>query len=302
MRTRDRRGFALVELVTLIGVGFVGMGLLLPQIQAAREAARRSQCSNNLKWIGLAMHNYEAANGTFPMSAVYGKDKDAGRANGHSGFALILPYMEQATVYNHVNFDLENWHESNATVTTVRIATYLCPSGQIGQPVPASEVRTHHDRPYEGKNKFARSHYGMNWGGVRKASGAEAEKAYGEGWQGVMLTVVDADSKKPTKNIAIRDIIDGTSTTVAVAEKRDSFGWAVGGWGGSEFDVNLTPVEPGKGAMERRVFTGSDHPNGMNYLLCDGSVRFLTGKTDAKIWRQMTTRAGSEIIKDADMK
>ena len=71
MRTGDRRGFALVELVTLIGVGFVGMGLLLPQIQAAREAARRSQCTNNLKMIGLGMHNYHAANDVFPWVMAY---------------------------------------------------------------------------------------------------------------------------------------------------------------------------------------------------------------------------------------
>ncbi len=302
MRTSDRRGFALVELVTLIGVGFVGMGLLLPQIQAAREAARRSQCTNNLKIIGLAMHNYHSANDVFPMSASFGKTKNDGRCNGHSGFEAILPYMEQTRVYNGINYSLENWHESNATSVGVRVATYLCPSGQVGQPVPAADIRTHHDKPYEGKNKFARSHYGMNWGGVRAASGAEVEKAYGEGWQGVMLTVVDADSKQPTKNISIANIKDGTSNTVAVAEKRDSFGWAVGGWGGSEFDVNLTPVEPGKGAMERRVFTGSDHPGGMNYLLCDGAVRFITGKTEAKVWRSITTRDGGEIIKDGDIK
>lgn len=302
MRTRDRKGFALVELVTLIGVGFVGMGLLLPQIQAAREAARRSQCSNNLKMIGLAMHNYHSANDVFPMSAVFGKTKDDGRANGHSGFESILPYMEVTSVFNNINFHLENWHESNATAVKTKIATYLCPSGQVGEPVPFLDIADHHGKPLGGMSMFARSHYGMNWGGVRKASGAEAEKAYGEGWQGVMMTVVDADSKKPTTNVSIQGITDGTSNTVAVAEKRDSFGWAVGGWGGSEFDVNLTPVEPGKGAMERRVFTGSDHPNGMNYLMCDGSVRFLTGKTDAKIWRQMTTRAGGEIIKDGDIK
>ena len=302
MRTRDRKGFALVELVTLIGVGFVGMGLLLPQIQAAREAARRSGCTNNLKMIGLALLNYNDANGTFPMSATFGTGKGQGHGNGHSGFAAILPYMENRAVYNSVNFDMENWHEANATVTKTRIAAYLCPSGKAGDKVPASEVRTHHGKPFEGKNKFATGHYGMNWGGVRKASGAEAEKAYGEGWQGVLLTVVDPDSKTPTKNITFADILDGTNNTVMVAEKRDSFGWAVGGWGGSEFDVNLTPVEPGNGAMERRVFTGSDHPNGMNFLMCDGSVRFLTGKTEAKIWRQMTTRAGGEVIKDGDIK
>jgi prepilin-type processing-associated H-X9-DG protein len=301
MGTRDRKGLVLVELVTLVGVGFVSLGMMLPQIFGAREAARRSQCTNNLKQIGLALHNYHDAIGTFPMSHVLGKTKDDGHGNGQSGFALILPYLEQVAVYNAYNFHLENWHESNATSMTTRIATYVCPSNQVRDPVPATMIKNHHDKAFGGKNKFARGDYGMNWGGVRKASGAEAEKAYGESWKGVMMTVVDPDTKT-SQIVRIADILDGTSNTAAVAEKLDSFGWGVGGWGGSEFDVNITPVDPGKGDMERRVFTGSMHPNGMNVLLCDGSVRFITAKTEAAVWRKMTTRAGGEVIGPDDIK
>ncbi|MDB5349424.1 MAG: xcpT 13 [Planctomycetota bacterium] len=298
MRTRDRKGLALVEFVTLIGVGFVALGVILPQIQSLREAAKRAQCTNNLKQMGLAMHNYAASNGTLPMSATQGP----GHGNGHSGFTAILPYLEQPPLYNSYNFDLENWHAANATTVAARVMTYLCPSNKIGDPVPASDVRTAHDKPYAGKNKFERGHYGMNWGGVRKASGAEQEKAYGDSWRGVLLTVVDPDSKVPTKNVKFIDIVDGMSFTIAIVEKRDSFGWGVGGWGGSEFDVNTDPIEPGKDPMARRVFTGSEHPTGINVLFCDGSVRLLTSKIDRDVWYALTTRAGGEEIKPGSIK
>ncbi len=298
MATRNRRGLVVVEVIALLGMGTVAMGLILPQIQAAREAARRSQCTNNLKQLGLAIHNYHSANDSLPMSAVQGK----GHGNGHSGLTCILPYLEQSAVYNSYNFDLENWHEANATTMTAKIATYLCPSNRVAKPLAASEIKTHHDKVYEGKNQFATGHYGMNWGGVRTASGAEQEKAYGESWRGLLLTVVDPDSKVPTKNVKFSDVTDGLSNTIAIAEKLDSFGWGVGGWGGSEFDVNTTPVDPGKEATAKRVFTGSMHPNGMNMLIADGSVRFITNKTDRKTWYALTTRGNDETIKPEDVK
>ena len=103
MRAENRRGFVLVEAIALLGMGTMALGLVFPQIQAAREAARRAQCVNNLKQLGLAMHNYNDANGSFPMSAVLGK----GHGNGHSGFSALLPYLEQTAAYNSCNYHLE---------------------------------------------------------------------------------------------------------------------------------------------------------------------------------------------------
>ncbi len=302
MGTRDRRGLVLVEVVTLLGVGFMSVGLIVPQIFGAREAARRAQCTNNLKQIGLAMHNYAAVYDSLPMSCVRVTNKDQGHADGHSGFTAMLPFMEQTSVFNAYNFSLENWDSANATAMNVKIATYLCPSNKVGEAVPAADVRTSDVKPYKGTNKFQRGHYGLNWGGVRKASGEDIQKAYGESWRGLMLTVVDPESKKPTTNIKFTDVRDGLSFTVAAAEKRDSFGWGVGGWGGSEFDVNTNSVEPGKGDKERKIFTGSEHPNGMNILMGDGSVRFVTTKLESKTWNALTTRASGEVIAPADLK
>jgi prepilin-type processing-associated H-X9-DG protein len=304
MSIRRRRGLALIELVTGTGVILVLVALQLPGLQQARESARRSQCVNNMKQMGLALHNYHSANDSFPMSAVAGP----GHGTGHSGFMLVMPYMEQTAVYNAYNFSLENWHVANKTSTSVKLAVYLCPSNPDTEPTPASEIRTHEDKPYPGRSTFGAGHYGMNWGGVRAASGAEVAKAYpmanynGPTHLGVLLTVVESDGKGGnTKNIGIRNITDGTSFTLAVVEKRDSFGWAVGGWGGSEFDVNTSLLYEGDDAKLKRVFTGSLHPGGVNAAFCDGSVKFLKPTVDQKTWYALTTRSMGEIIPAAKL-
>jgi hypothetical protein len=90
---------------------------------------------------------------------------------------------------------------------------------------------------------------------------------------------------------------DGASFTLAIVEKRDSFGWAVGGWGGSEFDVYTSPAYDGSDALARKVYTGSTHAEGPDALLCDGSVRQLPAKQDQSVWYALITRAGGESVK-----
>jgi prepilin-type processing-associated H-X9-DG protein len=300
MRGRGRRGLALVEVVAGCGMLLLLVALQLPAIARAREAARRSQCVNNLKQIALATHNYVSVTDVYPMSAVVGP----GRGNGQGCFTQILPYMEQSPVFNAYNFALENWHAANTTAVGVKMAVFLCPSNKVGDPMAAADIRTHNGKPYPGKSKFAPGHYAANWGGVRQASGVEVAAMYPDpkhtdSFLGVLLTVVDPDAKTPTRNIGLRDITDGTSNTVAYAEKHESFGWAVGGWGGTEFDVNSSIAYDGADPKLRRVFTGSAHPDGLNVALADGSVLFVKQTIDRKLWYGMTTRAyGEDIFND----
>jgi len=143
---KARRGFTLIELLVVIAIIGVLIALLLPAVQAAREAARRAQCINNLKQIGLALHNYESANGSFPTGMFGGSPRDAqpcSSINSHTMFSMMLPYMELTNVYNAINFALPSWGSTNsssgvtagwaawqATAFCNRQNVYLCPSDQ----------------------------------------------------------------------------------------------------------------------------------------------------------------------------
>ncbi|WP_165233062.1 DUF1559 domain-containing protein [Aquisphaera insulae] len=134
------RGFTLIELLVVIAIIAVLIALLLPAVQSAREAARRAQCVNNLKQIGLAMHNYHAAIGAFPMGGgpvmIAGQGMRTGWGNW-SAHSMLLPYMEQQAIYASINFSLPNASEDstgqyhNSTATTSLITAFVCPSSPI---------------------------------------------------------------------------------------------------------------------------------------------------------------------------
>jgi prepilin-type N-terminal cleavage/methylation domain-containing protein/prepilin-type processing-associated H-X9-DG protein len=143
MRRSRRRGFTLIELLVVIAIIAVLIALLLPAVQSAREAARRAQCINNLKQMGLAMHNYHQAVGTFPMGNTIAEYTYTGGGmtpqgqttwGTFSAHTLLLPYLEQMPVYNACNFSWNVWYGTgnniNATVWAMKVGAFLCPSDQ----------------------------------------------------------------------------------------------------------------------------------------------------------------------------
>ena len=141
MNRAARRGFTLIELLVVIAIIAVLIALLLPAVQAAREAARRAQCLNNLKQIGLALHNYHSAIGTFPMTATTAYSDPGVQTNWGTwgSLALMLPYLEQKPVYDAINFNWDGWQgtmgpAANRTVFNLKLNSFVCPSdGLNGQ-------------------------------------------------------------------------------------------------------------------------------------------------------------------------
>ena len=139
---RDRRAFTLIELLVVIAIIAVLIALLLPAVQAAREAARRAQCTNNLKQIGLALHNYHSVHDTFPLGAssgMYDLSRNYNVKQNMSTHALMLPFLEQKNVYDSINFSfgcedaLGTWaYVVNATGTNAQINGFICPSDPNG--------------------------------------------------------------------------------------------------------------------------------------------------------------------------
>ncbi len=222
---RSRSGFTLIELLVVIAIIAVLIALLLPAVQAAREAARRAQCTNNLKQIGLAIANYEGAQGsivpgylssTAPLSvaAVPGFNPDPATLDNGPGWgwlAMLLPYVEQTPLYNAGNFSLPCWSIENSTAATTSINAYLCPSANNPSPtcrmVGADQALLPVANPL-----FARSNY-----------------QYNMGWNDTSITPAGTNYDDQNlgcngpiyrnSRVTIAGVTDGTSNTVFAGEK-----------------------------------------------------------------------------------
>ncbi|MBX6315677.1 MAG: DUF1559 domain-containing protein [Isosphaeraceae bacterium] len=217
---RKPRGFTLIELLVVIAIIGVLIALLLPAVQAAREAARRAQCTNNLKQIGLALHNYHAANNCFPPGGTNTSDmtgKVRGAWGNWSAHALLLPYLEQQPLYSSLNFSLVNQgntsdypgYVTQTTGITAPINVFLCPSSP---PIPAGPYGTFYGKPSPGNCYFASvgsslNQYGGDPAGVAYSSSAGSAVPNG------MFQVFG-------QPISQRDVLDGTSNTIAFGEWR----------------------------------------------------------------------------------
>jgi prepilin-type N-terminal cleavage/methylation domain-containing protein/prepilin-type processing-associated H-X9-DG protein len=216
-----RDGFTLIELLVVIAIIAVLIALLLPAVQSAREAARRAQCTNNMKQLGLAVANYESSTGAYPEC--YGQRAAWDAANtvcggtiGDSGWgnwsihALIMPYMEQGPVYNRLNFSISSSdNEDNgiqATAITTRVSSFLCPSSTlpVGTLYCGTIPGTTSPANYPGNNY---------WGSV----GATVCPWFSSKPPGLFMTM---SSGAGGSSIGVRDVTDGTSNTIAFGEWR----------------------------------------------------------------------------------
>jgi len=320
-----RSAFTLIELLVVIAIIAILVALLLPAVQQAREAARRSQCKNNLKQLGLALHNYHDVQRVFPPGSI-GTAFTANalpRVSKFGPLVQILPYVDQANLYTQVDFGTSFCDPVNAGIAKTRIVGYFCPSYpgdksasdqfyQWGSPPsgsanPAFEAAITNYLAVGGYHPTGQQNFSS-----RTSLGAP--ERYG---------IFYSDS-----NTRIADVTDGTSNTMMYGEFRPSImqeitdvdgaryptwsfnsrwsPWVAGiyleGGGstrGTRYGPNqLTPkAKPQNQAADWTLLPfSSSHPGGVHMLFADGSVNFISDNIDINLWRSLSTRAGGEVV------
>ena len=327
---RKSRGFTLIELLVVIAIIAVLIALLLPAVQQAREAARRSSCKNNLKQMGLALHNYESTFSMFPASRISISSPRFQR----SWVTSCLPYMDQAPLYNLYDSNIPWYAPANDAATTTNLNTMVCPSSASAATIPSSALYTsitnslRSDTPAWGLSDYGSINAVRN--GLNVASGGvswgfrEKDGGLGRGPNGVKLgmfidglsntILVGEDAARPKVYI---NKLPAKNPKTGVALNTD---WTEDGWGWADINNGFSLDGSGTNGINNSTnsTTGvvtlaagggncfincsndsefySFHTGGTHALLGDGSVRFLSENIDGQTLVALGTRAGDEIV------
>jgi prepilin-type N-terminal cleavage/methylation domain-containing protein len=309
-----RRAFTLVELLVVIAIIGILIALLLPAVQAAREAARRSQCTNNIKQQLLGLQNYNSTFGVLPMGCM---EEMVGDQTGGPSSAMvlwsgyILPFSEQQALYNKIvgiGFGI-NWSvNTNPEVLTTKLPMYSCPSS------PEVDLKTWTDSATNPVSISVSNRPFSSYGAVKSGFVGYLQPTYGNNQlddNGILGTQMDGSFLQNTA-LKVGHITDGMSNTIGLGERRqhpnNTTTWyyayigVVNGqnyhakWCGST-GIEINSIDTGTHGY---AGFGSKHPAGAMFGLLDGSTKFISENVDAYVLRAYGTRAGNEKVELPD--
>jgi prepilin-type N-terminal cleavage/methylation domain-containing protein len=308
LRSDPRPGFTLVELLVVIAIIGVLVALLLPAVQAARAAARRSDCLNRIKQIATAVQNYHSAHSRLPDSHNYDglprtRYSLAVPSKSSRGWiTLILPYMEQQAIYDQLQpyfggaFDKGTGinHPDLAEVVNQPIAGFRCPDDAGGD-----ELVSIQQYQWQGKELALTNYKGvlgnnrMGNQGVGTPDCHRTPDCDGLFWRFSHLV-----------SLAFNDITDGLSQTLMIGEDlpRHNFHCGIyhgnGDYSSTHFPPNINPEPPNPADWPVAMTFRSDHPGGLHFARADGSASFMSDSIDFDTYRFLSTRNGAEILSD----
>lgn len=287
---RRSAGFTLIELLVVIAIIAILIALLLPAVQQAREAARRSACKNNLKQLGLALHNYHDSHSVFPPGGVIGSGSGATARNGLGWQTMILPQLEQSNIYTRFNFNISYNQTPNVEQSRTPLPVFLCPSSdQLESPNEAGSSPLHYwavQGPL-GAKLVGTGDYAAEF---------QTQARGGFATQGMFY---------PNSRVRMAWITDGTSNSIAVGEASWKDNSQLRAWARGPNEVtnyhtiscrNIVQSINSKTVPTRWNDTsmGSEHSGGAQFLLVDGSVRFISENIDMAVYRAASSRDGKE--------
>jgi prepilin-type N-terminal cleavage/methylation domain-containing protein/prepilin-type processing-associated H-X9-DG protein len=335
MKRESRRGFTLIEVLVVIAIIGLLVALLLPAVQAARESARRIHCTNNIKQLGLAIHQYIDSTGVLPPSMVLaGSGTTIAWSNGWSIQMRILPAIEQGPTFNSINFSVAYQQHQNTTATGQVIPTFLCPSEANQQPT------SHQTFGNVGINNYG---WCMGdwfvWGSFggpspnRSAFGPNQSRKWADFTDGLSQTILLGEVKSyqpylrdcgglsqisdptniPSPNANPAQMVPEYNGSGCTLKPDGHAEWVDGGVHHTGLTTAWTPnkATPGRGNPDldingqrekvggptfAAITARSYHPGGVNVLLGDGSVRFIKSTIAGNTWRALGTVAGGEVV------
>jgi prepilin-type N-terminal cleavage/methylation domain-containing protein/prepilin-type processing-associated H-X9-DG protein len=304
---KKRHAFTLIELLIVITVAAILVAILLPAVQSAREAARKSHCRSNLKQIGLALHNYEETHRAYPIS--WGESRWSSDTRSFSWLVQILPFIDQTALYESIEFGktIESHH---LNIIATPIPTYICPTDAT-QSVREDRHRAEGEPlGFPAAITSYRGVAGSNWAeGVFQNMSSQGRNAgqdngflRGNGiFSGGYL---EPGFFAPPQLTRPRDILDGFSQTAMVGESVadwNSHSW----WFWHSWQAGTTAI-PLNYCAQRGVVCFDDwrvnfgfhsrHTEGANFVMADGSVKFMNDKIDLTIYRGIGTISGREVV------